>query len=60
MTDKFRETLNLLQDNQEEMRLLKTRVRYVYFPAGIYLHMVNNRNTRTRCEICSKLVKTPE
>ena len=32
MTDKFRETLNLLQENQEEMRLLKTRVRYVYFP----------------------------
>ena len=21
---------------------------------------VNNRNTRTRCEICSKLTKTPE
>ena len=24
-------------------------------PAGIYLLKVNNRNTRTRCEICSKL-----
>ena len=23
-------------------------------PAGIYLLKVNNRNTRTRCEICSK------
>ena len=23
-----------------------------YFPAGIYLLKVNNRNTRTRCEIC--------
>ena len=23
--------------------------------AGIYLFKVNNRNTRTRCEICSKL-----
>ena len=31
------------------------------FPASIYLLKVNNRNTRTRCEICSKLtVKTPE
>ena len=31
------------------------------FPAGIYLLKVNNRNTRTRCEICSKLtIKTPE
>ena len=31
------------------------------FPAGIYLLKVNNRNSRTRCEICSKLtIKTPE
>ena len=31
------------------------------FPDGIYLLKVNNRNTRTRCEICSKLrIKTPE
>ena len=30
-------------------------------PAGIYLLKVNNRNTGTRCEICSKLtIKTPE
>ena len=26
-------------------------------PVGIYLPNVNNRNTRTRCEICSKLAK---
>ena len=32
-----------------------------HFPAGIYLLKVNNRNTRTRCEIYSKLtIKTPE
>ena len=31
------------------------------FPLGIYMFKVNNRNTRTRCEICSKLaLKTPE
>ena len=24
-------------------------------PDGNYLFIVNNRNTRTRCEICSKL-----
>ena len=31
------------------------------FPADIYLFKVNNRNTRTRCEICSKLtIKTTE
>ena len=30
-------------------------------PAGNYMLKVNNRNTRTRCEICSKLtIKTPE
>ena len=29
------------------------------FPANIYLLKVNNRNTRKRCEICSKLtIKT--
>ena len=29
--------------------------------AGNYLFKVNNRNTRTRCEICSKLtIKTTE
>ena len=36
----------------------------VYFtniPAGVYLLKVNNRNTRKRCEICSKLtMKIPE
>ena len=31
------------------------------YPAGIYLFNVSNRNTRKRCEICSKLtIKTPE
>ena len=30
-------------------------------PAGIYLLKVCNKNTRTRCEMCSKVtVKTPE
>ena len=32
----------------------------IEFPADIYLLKFNNRNTRTRCEICSKLaIKTP-
>ena len=31
------------------------------FPTGIYLLKVNNRNTRARFEICTKLtIKTPE
>ena len=30
-------------------------------PAGNYMFKVNNRDTRTRCEICSKLtIKIPE
>ena len=30
-------------------------------PTGIYLPKINNRNTRTGCEICSKLtIKIPE
>ena len=32
-----------------------------WYPVGIYLLRLNNKNTRTRCEICSKLTrKTPE
>ena len=31
------------------------------FPASNYKYKVNNRNTRARCKICSKLtLKTPE
>ena len=31
------------------------------YPVVIYMFKVNNRNSRTRCEICSKLtIKTPE
>ena len=29
----------------------------LFQPAGIYLLKVKNRNTRTMCEICSKLTK---
>ena len=39
--------------------LLKSMVKAT--PASNYMFKVNNRNTRTRCEICSELtVKTPE
>ena len=32
-----------------------------FIPAGIYVLKVNNRNTRTSCDFCSKLtIKTPE
>ena len=30
-------------------------------PASNYMFKVNNRNTRTKCDICSKLtIKTPD
>ena len=33
----------------------------IYIPVGIYLLEVRNRNTRKRCEICSKLtIRTPK
>ena len=36
-------------------------MRTISSSAGIYLLKVNNRNTRTRCEICSKMtIKIPE
>ena len=32
-----------------------------FYPAGSYMFKVNNRNTRTKCEICSKLtIKKPQ
>ena len=38
----------------------KEYIRKSEWSVGIYLLKVNNRNTRTRCEICSKLtIKTP-
>ena len=36
-------------------------MKYTTNPAGNYMFKINNRNTRTRCEICSKLtIKTSE
>ena len=33
----------------------------IIYPVDIYLLKVNNKNTRTRCEMCSKLtIKTPK
>ena len=38
---------------------LKLQVRFSLGPVGNYLFTVNNRNTRTRCEICLKFkIKT--
>ena len=43
------------------MKVTILRENNKFTPADIYLLKVNNKNTRTRCEICSKLtIKTPE
>ena len=45
-------------------QILKRLITSIYnsdYPAGNCMFKVNNRNTRTRCEICPKLtIKTPE
>ena len=51
---------NILRVAEERIMDIKERRTYLN-PAGIYLFKVNNRNTRARCEICSKLtIKIPE
>ena len=45
----------------ESPKFMKQLASHAYIPASIYLLKVNNKNTRTRCEICSKLtIKTTE
>ena len=52
-----------LGDSEQNLGVIsvKSHVRLGLNPANIQLFKVNNRNTRKRCEICSKLtIKTPE
>ena len=53
----FTKTCDLKYSGQVSGCLMHIKVNVL----GIYLFKVNNRNSRTRCEICSKLtIKTPE
>ena len=53
--------LSIIIQNLLNFHILLFQARTLNFPANIYLFKVNNRNTRKRCEICSKLTtKTPE
>ena len=56
------ENLKTNQCNDSQPEILDTiYVLSLQNPAGNYMFKVNNRNTRTRCEICSKFtIKTPE
>ena len=43
------------------LRTFQTTTMKLFFPAGIYLFKVKNRNTRIMCETSSKLaIKTPQ
>ena len=64
---KFEEREILMYIYQNETgKCFQNDLAYAYFKylltlAGIYLLKINNRNTRTRREICSKLtIKAPE
>ena len=54
---KWNETYNAVRTYFNPILFLQVYANQSYPPppAGIYLLKVNNRNTRTRCEICSKL-----
>ena len=50
-----------LKSLEESLGINLFSVKISDFPANIYLFKLNNRNTRKRCEVCSKLtIKTSE
>ena len=52
---------SLCESVTKSLNYLKEQIARSTNPAGNYMFKVNNRNTKTRCEICSKLtIKTPE
>ena len=47
---------NALNNNQQNQTIT-----FTFYPAGNYMFKGNNKNTRTRCKICSELtIKTPD
>ena len=54
-------SLHSPHEQGEKTHFLNFRLFCDKYPTGIYLFKVSNMNTRTRCEICSKLtITTPE
>ena len=61
MSAKFHFSFLVIKKYKNQQIIFIETVSFVLDLASIYLLKVNNRNTRTRCEICSKLtIKTPE
>ena len=51
----FHTTLNYIEN------VIQVARSYIIIPVGNYMFKVSNRNTRPRCEVCSKLtINTPE
>ena len=60
-TDTQTHTIDNLIVTDYRHYITKTLHHQRHYRASIYLFKVNNRNTRKRCKICSKLtIKTPE
>ena len=71
LTESIRQTLDeggfgcvIFTDLQKAFETIDYKIlpqKFQYYPASICLFNVNNRNTRKRCKICSKLtIKSPE
>ena len=64
--DEANNNLNFKLNSRSRQDIVKwVHRRYIFLqnsnPTGNYMFKVNNRNTKTKCEICSKLtIKTPE
>ena len=66
VSDRFETLLKILtgknyRNNLKQEFIKRQSWLILIIPAKIYLFKVNNRNTRRKCKICSKLtIKTPE
>ena len=63
MDPKSRQTVLSTLDKVQEYTVFNdlSALEFMKYPANVYLFKFNNRNTRKRCEIRSKLtIKTPE
>ena len=59
--NQFREFANNQQPQLKDNHNYSIFLKQIRSPSRSYIFEVNNRNTRTRCEICLKLpIKTPE
>ena len=57
----LKQKMNVSGQKIDSIQVKINHTNFICFSVGIYLLRVNKRNTKTRCEICSKLtIKIPE